>query len=352
MQRTDAFLTLATMGSAGLMVTALLYRNAAVQDFREHERVLLSAALDRIEATKPAEAYEPPNISPPEWMHIDPRSNDSVARVARLSQQASVTPQLEFVQSERDSLVLNLVNRSLLATTPVDYKHIARDPVDWSQSIRARLSSLAVRNRMCPIFEFGQNRPVGWTTEHLDQALERFLSLESRGERMVAGASISAMLSEYEAMFAEARPMPVVNGEARGTLPARGTAVRFCEPEHPLPRTSTLYTKAAGRCGFNLHTRPGTSHCFLRLISNEGDVWRGFVRAGDSISVDLPRGDYTLRYATGERWFGSEYLFGPGTTFSEMGGIIDLRSGFRTTIELVPQLHGNLTEREIDANGF
>lgn len=81
-----------------------------------------------------------------------------------------------------------------------------------------------------------------------------------------------------------------------------------------------------------------------------------FVRAGETANVDVPLGEYTLYYATGETWYGPELVFGDETIyykadetfdFYEEGGYIN---GW--TVELYLQFDGNLSTDTIDPDEF
>jgi len=81
-----------------------------------------------------------------------------------------------------------------------------------------------------------------------------------------------------------------------------------------------------------------------------------FVRSGEKTTIEVPVGNYELRYAAGERWYGEEYLFGPGTAHRKAEDAFQFRadgervSGF--TVELIKQSGGNLKETDIEPSEF
>lgn len=248
----------------------------------------------------------------------------------------------------------NMVNMALLEYTIKANPELVSSSETWLAAVRARISAIRLECTRCPCVRFGS--PVE-STDQLADSLEREANRYAATHDGPTRISLGAMLADHtraaEARLANARPMPVINGEAKGTLPAAGTLIRFCEQRLALPATQTFYSDSKNAsCAFKLTTRAGGAHVYARLVQRGRDAWRGFVRAGDSIRVELPYGDYTLRYAMGRNWFGSSFLFGPESTFSEAGDVVDLRYGYETTIELIPQAGGNLSERSIDANSF
>lgn len=76
-----------------------------------------------------------------------------------------------------------------------------------------------------------------------------------------------------------------------------------------------------------------------------------FIRAGQSAETLVPLGTYRIRYATGETWYGEDFLFGPQTSYSEADQSFRFMdegyqySGY--TLELFLQRHGNLSTNRI-----
>ncbi len=42
-----------------------------------------------------------------------------------------------------------------------------------------------------------------------------------------------------------------------------------------------------------------------------------FVRGGETEKIKVPLGTYELRYASGDKWYGYEHLFGKNTSYSK-----------------------------------
>ena len=107
----------------------------------------------------------------------------------------------------------------------------------------------------------------------------------------------------------------------------------------------------------------------LRIITSRGDnyyvkaVPRGggapvciFIRGGDTIDVDVPLGDYTIKYACGDKWYGEDLLFGNRTSYSKADSPFSFKrtydgvSGYTLTLYKVQ--NGNLRTSTIDASSF
>jgi hypothetical protein len=89
--------------------------------------------------------------------------------------------------------------------------------------------------------------------------------------------------------------------------------------------------------------------------------FRFYVRGGDTVTVDVPLGCYTLSYATGSVWRGTQYLFGVSgvdgeTRYYKADDIFEFYADesytYGWTVELYEQQNGNLSTTEINENEF
>ncbi|HXG33875.1 MAG TPA: DnaJ domain-containing protein [Bryobacteraceae bacterium] len=130
-------------------------------------------------------------------------------------------------------------------------------------------------------------------------------------------------------------------------------------PEKPLPRNGHVWSFTALErvAPFEIRAARGR-HYVVKLV----DAFTGtpvltvFVYSGTSVSIDVPLGTFEVRYASGESWYGDEYLFGPNTeyrkadrtfTFEVVGNQV---TGFTITLYGVP--HGNLPTSAIEPAEF
>lgn len=95
-----------------------------------------------------------------------------------------------------------------------------------------------------------------------------------------------------------------------------------------------------------------TKQCVLTL----------FIRAGTTAEIRVPLGSYIIKYASGDKWYGTEHLFGPRTSYSKAETIAkftqkeDTGTGYTTitghSITLYKVTNGNLHTESISKNEF
>jgi hypothetical protein len=126
-----------------------------------------------------------------------------------------------------------------------------------------------------------------------------------------------------------------------------------------LPKTGIIKKSfREGIARFSIVTRETGDNHYIKLINKitKKEIFTAFIRKGDTFNIDLPLGTYGLTYATGETWYGPQYLFGAQSryarakddfTFSKTGNMID-----RWTVELFRQKGGNLETESLSELDF
>ena len=93
----------------------------------------------------------------------------------------------------------------------------------------------------------------------------------------------------------------------------------------PLPPTGQvqLFVNRPAIAPFAIHGGTGVNY-FIKLISTSSrrTVMSVFVRSGTTVEVDVPLGNYELRYASGETWYGHKHLFGQDTAYSKADELV------------------------------
>ena len=128
------------------------------------------------------------------------------------------------------------------------------------------------------------------------------------------------------------------------------------------PRNGQVFSSSA-RGGYStLTVETSDSPAFIKVISTKdaGSLVSFYVRANSSVTINVKNGTYSIRFATGERWFGSDILFGSSTQYITLDN--DYRFSVRKedgvcfasdlTLTLVPVRGGRGTYSEIPAEGF
>lgn len=81
-----------------------------------------------------------------------------------------------------------------------------------------------------------------------------------------------------------------------------------------------------------------------------------FIYRGGTLSVELPLGSYKFKFACGEKWYGSDLLFGPETAYSYIAQkMVFYASGdylHGQEIQLIPQVGGNLETPSMSATNW
>lgn len=95
---------------------------------------------------------------------------------------------------------------------------------------------------------------------------------------------------------------------------------------------------------------------YLKNISDDNANMSFYVTAGKTVDVEVPLGTYIIYYATGSTWYGTDYLFGPGTVYRKFNGVFSFTSdssGYSGwTIQLQPVTDGNLDSEYINESEF
>lgn len=134
----------------------------------------------------------------------------------------------------------------------------------------------------------------------------------------------------------------------------------FRQPIQPLPINGTIkrYVDNEAVAPFRIITRGSGNHYFVKIADwyTNKVICTVFIRTGQEVSFHVPLGSYKLKYATGENWYGTKYLFGPDTVYSVADNQFDFEvrgeriSGY--TVELFLQPNGNLKTNRISAEEF
>jgi hypothetical protein len=91
----------------------------------------------------------------------------------------------------------------------------------------------------------------------------------------------------------------------------------------------------------------------LRTANENAKALALFIHPGQSVETKVPLGDYTMLYASGEKWYGADVMFGPDATYRRMDSVFNFYDdGYfyvGTTIELRVQFGGNLPFEPADS---
>ena len=111
-----------------------------------------------------------------------------------------------------------------------------------------------------------------------------------------------------------------------------------------LPETGILQKQFhRGLAPLNINTRPEGRHFFIKLLEmpEQREALSTFIRSGDMLKLRIPLGVYTLKYAVGNVWYGTRWLFGSKTVFNRIEK--DIEFSFEGT-----EISGNSIELYIE----
>ena len=128
------------------------------------------------------------------------------------------------------------------------------------------------------------------------------------------------------------------------------------------PKNGTVFASKAKGGYCTLTIKAGDTPVFVKVISNSDPKTTVtlYVRANKSATVHVKNGKYSLRYATGDKWYGSTELFGSSTRYYSADTTLSFttsRSGnyinYQTyTITLYRVAGGNLSTSSISGDEF
>jgi hypothetical protein len=134
----------------------------------------------------------------------------------------------------------------------------------------------------------------------------------------------------------------------------------FTAPEQPLPSNGHVRppVKASETAPFRILTSGGDTHYFVKLEeSGTGrSVLTVFVRSGQQVDIRVPFGTYVVKYASGQKWYGYQHLFGPYTVYTKADSTFPFRregnqiKGFSITLYAVEG--GNLSTLPLTPKDF
>jgi len=134
-------------------------------------------------------------------------------------------------------------------------------------------------------------------------------------------------------------------------------------PEAPLPRNGEVvrFISDIPKAGLKIDNLRG-DHTLIKLVNiyTGAPAMTVFVQAGAFAEVKVPIGSYEVRYASGDKWYGKEHLFGPTTAYSKADENFRFSeevtsTGYTTdvwSITLYKVQNGNLSTSTIDSSQF
>jgi len=160
--------------------------------------------------------------------------------------------------------------------------------------------------------------------------------------------------SRYEAPArAYVPPAPVY------TPPLAPVVVQPSYPEYAFPDNGTTWTyNNEEKVARFVVAADAYDHHWVKLVDavTGAPVVAVFVRAGSKTEIKVPLGNYEVRYASGQKWYGPTHLFGPDTSRTKVAGAMRFWAAGEVvhghSITLYRVSGGNLRTERISASEF
>lgn len=94
------------------------------------------------------------------------------------------------------------------------------------------------------------------------------------------------------------------------------------------------------------------SSCLVKLKDvYKDDVLSFYVRAGETVTINVPQNKMYVYFASGDTWYGIEHLFGEDTYYSKDDTLLDF-ANYTWEYTLYPVTNGNFSQTPINADEF
>ncbi len=129
--------------------------------------------------------------------------------------------------------------------------------------------------------------------------------------------------------------------------------------ELPLPENGKvqIFTKDEQIAPLEIETPEG-QYYFIKMVDTKTGktVLNIFVHGGQDVVLNVPLGTYELKYASGEKWYGYEVLFGEDTAYNKVEDFFEFKIKndyvYGYTLTLYNVEHGNLVTTPINPADF
>lgn len=134
--------------------------------------------------------------------------------------------------------------------------------------------------------------------------------------------------------------------------------IEYEEVEKPangtLSHTYDPYSANTSVLKIELPSYESDNYYYIKLINpTTGETVQSvFLHPGQSKEFPVPCGEFKLRYACGDKWYGYEHLFGPYGGYSGSNKLLDFTNEYGQTITLYPVANGNMSTNDIDFDDF
>ena len=174
------------------------------------------------------------------------------------------------------------------------------------------------------------------------------------------GGLTSGAISEYGQAQHYQPIATLLFKELEGRLTSSDEAVLFEKTNAPVRILAgeTWYRGSGNReAPFSVEVGAGEDYFIkVKSASTAKEVLGAYILGGTKFKTKLPLGSYELSYASGDLWYGEEFLFGPNTDYSKADKSFQFTKSGRSingvSVKLVRVVNGNLKTKNISKDDF
>jgi hypothetical protein len=97
-------------------------------------------------------------------------------------------------------------------------------------------------------------------------------------------------------------------------------------------------------------------YIILRTMGDNAKALAIFIHPGQTVEINVPLGEYSMLYASGEKWYGPDVMFGPDASYSRADSVFNFYDDGTYyqghSVELIEQAGGNLPFAPAESGDF
>ena len=224
---------------------------------------------------------------------------------------------------------------------------------DDGEALKAREASKEKALRMYP--DAGDNRtPLG------KAIAKRIAELQAKNDPVLYTETAPYIITRDCAEELNIYPIGQLRSQYTSSSHAQiSQGSSFSAPEYIFPPNGKTCNGTNRDCIAPLEIRSQTGANYLVKLVNIAypeEYFEVFVRGGNTVNVDVPIGSYIFKYASGEKWYGDQYLFGPKTACSKASTAFTFQQKgdevIGCSVTLYKIVGGNLNTEKIKPSEF
>lgn len=139
--------------------------------------------------------------------------------------------------------------------------------------------------------------------------------------------------------------LPAAAAESSAKAGSSSTAESSAPEEKEYPKTGVLTEKDDSEFGVLRVKVPKGNPTYIKIYNKETDkiCKTLFINSGETLTTRMPKGEFIVKYASGEKWYGQKEMFGEAGSYNKCDTVFKFHTrdeGYEITLEKVKD--GNL----------